>query len=305
MGNNFMKPAAIIMLLLTLIFSQSCGMKKMATNVIGKIATDGMVALEGEEDVSFARQTAPSLIKTLEVLSYGNPEDTTSLVLLSQSYGQYAFGFLEEDMLADSSNTGSLEKTKTQADLFYRRGRDFGIKALSRDKSMRAAMNAPFPEFKKAVGRQNKKKISALFWTAFNWANTLNLNLDDPQAIADLPRIEALIDRVIELDPDFYYGSAHALKGVIAAMRPKMLGGDPELSAREFDKAFKDAPDYLMTRVLRAQYLARQMQDASAFRTLLTDVLEADAAALPAQRLANELAKRRARLLLAAEKKLF
>jgi hypothetical protein len=88
-------------------------------------------------------------------------------------------------------------------------------------------------------------------------------------------------------------------------MRPKMFGGDPDLAAKEFDEANRVAPDYLMTNVLRAQYLARQMRDVDAFRRLLSQTIEADATAIPKQRLSNELAKRRARLLLSAEKKLF
>ena len=147
--------------------------------------------------------------------------------------------------------------------------------------------------------------MPALFWTSFNWASYLNLHLDDPATIADLPRIEAMIDRVIELDPGFYYGSAHAFKGVIAAMRPKMLGGKPELAEGEFKAAMAAAPDYLMTRVLFAQYFARQQQNAELFRSELDEVAAADAAKLPAQRLANELAKRRAKLLIGMQKKLF
>lgn len=282
-----------------------CGMKKMATHVIGSVATDGMVELEGEEDVAFARESSPALIKTLEVLRHGNPGDEKSLVLLSQSYGQYAFGFLEEDLLAFRGNDAEFSKARTRADLFYKRGRDYGIAALSTRGGMFAAFKSPLPDFKRAVERLGKNAVPALFWTAFNWASYLNLHLDDPSSVIDLPRIQVMIDRVLELDPGFYHGSAHSIKGVIAAMRPKMLGGDPELAQREFKEAIDVTPHYLMTRVLYAQYYARQMRDVALFKTLLAYVLEADAAILSEQRLANELAKRRARILLSMEKTLF
>lgn len=282
----------------------SCGMKKMATNVLGKVATEGIVAVEGEEDIAFAREAAPALIKTLEVFRQGNPRDVRSNVLLAQSYGQFAFGFLEEDMMRHPAGSSEFSAARSRADLFYHRGKEFGVAALSA-RGLGKALAAPIPDFKRAVSRLGRKDVPALFWTAFNWANSLNLHLDDPAAIADLPRIEAMIDRVLAVDPDFYFGSAHAFKGVIASMRPKMLGGDPELAEREFKAAMLSSPNYLMTKVLYAQYYARQALDQALFRSTLGEVAGADAAEPRDARLANGLAKRRAQLLLGMQKKLF
>lgn len=292
-------------LLLFLLIQPACGMKKMTTDVIGKISSDGMAAIESEQDVDLVRESLPSLIKTLEVLRYGNTKDARTLTLLSKAYGTYAFGFLEEDLLVLPEKDPSYGAARARADLFYDRGKEFGIAALISDSGMRKAFDKPFPEFKRAVQRLGKKHVSALFWTAFNWANWLNLHRDDPSAVVDLPRIQAMAERTIELDPNFYYGSAHALIGVIAASRPKTLGGDPELADKEFHKAMEIAPNYLMTSVLYALYYTRQMNDAALFQKTLLKVESADAAALNEQRLANELAKRRAKILLGLEKKLF
>lgn len=282
-----------------------CGLKKMTTNAIGRVATDGIVAVEGEEDITLARSTVLPLIKTLEVLHHGNPRDLRSLVLLSQSYGEYAFGFLEEDILREWNNEKKFLEAKSQADLFYRRGRDYGMRALSTSGTRGNAFSLPVADFKKTVTKLGKKYVPALFWTAFNWAGFLNMHLDDPEAVADVPRIEAMVDRVIALDSGFYYGSARALKGVMAAIRPKMLGGSPEVSEREFREAMRIGPNYLMTKILYAQYYARQIQDAALFRRTLLGVEGADATLLPEQRLANELAKRRAKILLTMERKFF
>ena len=297
------KLAAVSLAVLVSLFS-SCSMKGMATNVIGKVASDGMAAVEGEEDVLFARESAPPLIKTLEVLRSGNPRDYRSLVLLSQSYGQYAFGFLEEDMLRLAPESAEYRDARDRADLFYRRGREYGIAALS-VRGMTKAFKSPFPEFKKAVGRLGKRDIPALLWTSFNWANYLNLHLDEPAVIADLARIEAMVDRILELDPGFYCSSARSLKGVILSMKPKMLGGKPEEARAYFEKAMEASPNYLMTKVLFSQYFARSQQDSALFKSSLEEVTGADATAMPEQRLANELAKRRAKLLLGMHKKLF
>lgn len=299
-----MKRISIFGAALLLLVNSGCSVKKITTNTVGKIARDGMIAVEGEEDLILARESAPALIKTIEVLRQGNPKDYNSLVVLSESYGLYAFGFLEEDMLARNKDDAEYVKIRNRADMFYRRGREYGIAALI-GRGMGRAFNSNVQDFKKALDSMGKKDVGGLFWTAFNWANYLNLHLDDPNVIVDLPRIEAMIDRVIAIDPGFYCGSAYTFKGIIESMRPRMLGGNPALADEKFRRAMEIAPDYLMTKVLYAQYYARQMQDVGLFRSTLSDVQSADASKLPAQRLANELAKRRAKLLMDSQKKLF
>ena len=93
-------------------------------------------------------------------------------------------------------------------------------------------------------------------------------------------------------------GAALSFLGAVHASRPPMLGGDPNKAREYFERAADAQPGYLMNKVMEAQYLAVQTQDRSRYKRLLGEVLAADADALPEQRLANELAKRRAALLL-------
>lgn len=301
-----MKPkfTAFLAIFVTLFFLASCSPKKLATKVVGQISTAGMVAVEDEQDVEFARAASPALIKTLEVLRGGNPKDETILALLSKAYGQYAFGFIEEDILSAKDNA-SYEKSKDRADIFYRRGMEFGIASLAQKGYMEKAFKSDFASFQRAVKKLGKNDIAALFWTAFNWANWLNLNLDDPSAIVDVPRIEAMVKRVLEIDPNYNYGSAKAMLAVMEVSRPKMLGGDPKKALALFEEAIKSSPDYLMTKVLFAQYYARSVQDKNLFTSTLEEVTSGDPTKIPSQRLANEMAKRRAAILLNSKQKLF
>jgi len=176
-----MKRIAII-IALALVSGPACGMKKMTTKVIGRVSTDGMVAIESESDVEFAKEAMPALIKTLEVLSYGDPKDPRTLALLAKAYGTYSFGFLEGEMLAAAPGSDARRRAAERVELFYGRGKEYGLRALKR--GMGDALNAPYPKFKKALAGLGKKHVPALFWTAFNWANWLNLNRDDPTAVA-------------------------------------------------------------------------------------------------------------------------
>ena len=53
-----------------------------------------------------------------------------------------------------------------------------------------------------------------------------------------------------------------------------------------------------MNKVMYAEWYLKNINDAASFKAALKEVLEADASLLPSQRLANELAKERAGLLL-------
>ena len=283
-----------------------CSLKKSATTVIGKIATEGTVVVESEQDLDLARSSTPSLIITLEVLSKGNPADKRLSTLLARSYGQYAFGFLEEDLIRYKDvDKSAYQKSYDRADLFYQRGKDYGLLALWAKKDQEKILSLPLDDFKKQLMKFGKKDVPALFWTAFCWGNWINLHRDDPSAFIDLPRVESMISRVMQLDSSYYYGSAHSFLATIAAIRPKMLGGNLDLARDEFEKALGVDNHYLMTKVLYAQFYAIQAQDPGLFEKLLSEVQNADAKLPANQRLANELAKRRATLLIEKKKKFF
>ena len=287
-------------------FVSGCGMKKLTTATIGKIATDGTTVLESEQDLEIAKSSTPTLILTLEVLAKGNPKDRRMLTLLARSYGQYAFGFVEEDMLRYKGvDSAAYQKSLERADLFYKRGKDYGLAALWSKDQQAKVLSLPQDQFEKELGKFGNGRVPSLFWAAFCWGNWINLHRDDPEAFIDVARVEAMIKRVLKLEPSYYYGSAHSFLGSIASSRPAMLGGNQALAQNEFQAALKASDKYLMTKVLYAQYYAVQFQDKALFESLLNEVQNADAKSLPEQRLANELAKRRAQILLGAEKRYF
>jgi len=301
-----MKKTNFFLIVLIAFLFSGCSLKKMTTATIGKIATDGTTVIESEQDLEIAKSSTPTLILTLEVLSKGNPNDRRMLALLARSYGQYAFGFLEEDLLRYKDvDKAAYQKAYDRADLFYKRGKEYGISALWPKKMQQKVLSLPQDAFEKELGKFGKGQVSSLFWAAFCWGNWINLHRDDVEAFAEISRVEAIIKRVLKLNPSYYYGSAHSFLGSLAASRPAMLGGNQKLAEDEFGAALGVNDNYLMTKVLFAQYYAVQYQDRSLYERLLADVQNADVKVLPEQRLANELAKRRAAILIEKEKKYF
>ncbi|MBI4125919.1 MAG: hypothetical protein HY465_00340 [Deltaproteobacteria bacterium] len=297
-----MKRPHFSILISLLLLSASCSLQKAAASAVGGLAWNGQTILEQESDVEAARLNTPPLIASLAVFAENKRDDRHFGALLAKAYGQYAYGFYEEDLLQYSSTDYHYKESLERANRFYERGKAYGLRGLSRKSSFHKALTQPIPDFERSLRSFKKKDVPLLFWTAFCWGGWVNLHRDDPDAIAEFSRVVAMIDRVMELEPTYASGSALSFRAVLDASRPPMLGGNPKRAKELFDQAVAVEPRFLMTKVLFAQYYAVQVQDQKLFVQLLSDVAAADAAAFPEQRLANELAKRRATLLLGKAK---
>ena len=132
------------------------------------------------------------------------------------------------------------------------------------------------------------------------------LSLHNPVAFADVSKIEAVMERVLELDEAFHYAGPHLFMGAFYGSRSKLLGGNPEKSRRHFLKSLQLTSNrFLLSRVLFAKTYAVQIQDKKLFDRQLQEVMQAPADIFPEQRLANEVAKLKARRLLEMSDELF
>lgn len=107
------------------------------------------------------------------------------------------------------------------------------------------------------------------------------------------------MQRVLELDEYYFNGGPHLFMGFAYGSRPPMFGGNPAKSKEHFEKALAAYKRrFLLGLVLYAQSYAVQNQDKPLFESLLNEVLTTSADVFPEQRLANELAKLKAKWML-------
>lgn len=294
-------------LILALMSFSACGFKKVATKTTAQVFYDASPTIDQEADVELAQQSLLGFLKILEGFYVQNPKDPVVLLLLARSYAGYAYGFTENDILQyKDSDPEKYAKAETRAKRFYERAKRYGLELLSLSPSLAKGLESSPDDFAAALQKQNKADVENLFWAGFAWGNYLNFHKDSVEAIASAPKIEMLMQRVIELDPDYYYGGAYTFMGAYYASRPKLLGGDPQRAQQNFAKAKAVTQGKnLMAPVAEAQFYAVQIQDRSLYKSLLQGVLNADAATLPEIRLMNELAKIRAQTLLEKESVFF
>jgi hypothetical protein len=161
-------------------------------------------------------------------------------------------------------------------------------------------MEKPYDEFAAAIVSLKAGDVPLLYATGTAWAGWIQANSGDWNAIASLPKVKALMTRVIELDETYSYGEGHLYLGVFATLLPPALGGKPEEGRVHFERAIQlSAGRDLIAKVEYARRYARITYDRPLHDRLLKEVLDADAVA-PGLTLSNVLAQRQARELLAS-----
>ncbi len=273
-------------------------------NILAGPAESQGAAFEEMGDYEAAARKAPGDLGLLDSLMGVVADHSGMNAIAAKNYGGYAFGFVEP--VAGPLDTPDPEAV-AKAKAWYVRGRDAGLKALRRLSAFVAAEAADMESFNAALQGFSREDVPGMFWTAYNWGQLIMLSKDEPELVAELPRVLALIDRVKELDPGYYHGSAHAFEMVNAASRPQLLGGQPEVALAAHARAVavdgltaEGGPAKFMTHdVMFAQFYAVQIQDPELFKKTLQQVLDTPADVLPSARLANVIAKRRAQVLLA------
>ena len=265
----------------------------IAVNTVGSIVDEGFSAFTEETDLPFVEQALPGNIKLLEVMLKNNPTNEKLLTLTSEGYSSYALAFLED-------------KDPVRAREFYLRGKEFAMRILEQDDDLARALAGSADQLKAALAKRNASIVPEAFWTAFGWGNYIYLSLQNPDAIADLPRAEALMQFVAEKDSTFYYAGADLFLGTLYGSRPKIFGGDPVISKQHFDRALRITHGkFLLAYVYEARSYAVQTQDQQLFEQLLNTVDSTSVDVLPEFRLANAIAKEKSKIWRAKEQDLF
>ena len=282
-----------VALLLACVQLGGCSTGQLIARGAAPLIDNGMVVMNRETDLGIARASIPPNLKMIEALLLADPGNADYQLQAAMGFYGYAAGFVEDD-------------DPERATALYRRAMDHAMAALAAQGMKAAVLTGDSADFDAALARLDVRAVPALFWTASSWGKWIERQLDEPARLAELPRVEALMRRVLALDETYYHGGAHLFFGVYYGGRAPMFGGDFARAARHFDRAAKITHNrLLLIDVYRAQYLFRQMGDRAAFHAALTRVIDAPGASEPDLNLANAIAKRKARRLLAEEDTLF
>jgi hypothetical protein len=270
-----------------------CSIQTIALRTMSGILDNGMAAFNEESDFQLAHEALGSNLKLIEALIKSDPENEQFLVFAAEGYQGYGLAFCEDD---------SLERAR----MFYLRGKYYGLRALKNNSKFAAVVDGNLEDFQAALQTFSKDDVPALFWTAFNWGSYINITRTDVEALGEISKVTALVQRAAELDSSYYHGGAYLFFATMKGSVPKVLGGQPEEAKVLFEKCLSiNGGKFLMTQLYYAKTVAVALQDQPLFESLLKQIEDAPLDILPEARFANVVAKEKARKLLARENDLF
>jgi len=260
-------------------------MKSIVVSSLGGFLDDAFIAVNEESDLQIAERSIASNLKLLDAMLKTKPNDEHLLLLASQGYAGYALGFVEDE-------------NQFRAKELYLRAKNYAQKILLEKKSFQNGLDGSVENFQTALNQSSSDDVPAIFWTALSWGSYAYLDLTNPDAIASLPKIEAMMKFVAEHDSTYYFSGANFFLGALYGSRPAMLGGDMNKSKQYFESALRiNKGKFLLTQFYYAKYYAVQTQNQELFEQLLSTVENSSLDIFPEQKLTNAIAKKKAAIL--------
>lgn len=260
--------------------------------LVGSMAADTLSnAILNADDPALVRSGVPAYLLLVDGLIHRNPRDARLLAGGAQLFALYGSRF-------EPDGERAVELTA--------KGKGYGERAMCIAHAPACRWSGlAHPDFVFALEAVPRRDVDALYAYAVSWLSYLDATSEDWSAVAELPWVEAALERVLALEETYGNGAVHGYLGTLNALRPPALGGRPEVAKAHFERAIElsDGSD-LVVKVEYARRYARLMFDQELHDRLLEDVLRAPAEA-PGLTLFNVLAKQEAEELLESSKEYF
>lgn len=272
-------------------FLFSCStLERQGVKATGPFLVDTVDKLMQTSSAKLTKEGLPGMLLLVDALAQFAPKDTRLLTLCAQAYTSYA-------LFVEDSNPAFAEE-------LYRIGRDRGLQALENSKPFKKAKGAN--RILEATPHVGPEYLATLTWTGVAWGQLLNLKKADSVSLMDMPYVMALIQRSQQIDDRYFYGLSHLFYAALYSSLPELLGGGPKKAIKEF-RAARDVTSgkFLLVDVFYARYYLTLFKKEDAFEGVLRRVLGTDPNILPEARLVNDLAKQKAKWMLAHQKEYF
>lgn len=282
-----------------------CSVKRMAVNKLGDALASGGTTFASDDDPELIKQAVPFSLKLMESLLAESPRHKGLLFATSSGFTQYGYAFVQQDAdELEDTDFAAAEALRARAKRLYLRARGYGLRGL--ESAHPGFTNALSTDPGVAVARMKKQDVPQLYWTAAAWGAAIALAKDDPEMVAEIPQMEALIDRAAQLDESWGEGAIHGFL-INYEMSRQGASGDPAERARKhFERAVElSRGQQAGPFVSFAEAVSVEAQDVKQFDELLARALAINPDDQPETRLVNLIMQRRARWLLSKKEDLF
>jgi len=294
-----------LLLLAVGLLASGCSVKRFAVNKLGDALAGGGTTFASDDDPELIKSAVPFSLKLMESLLDESPSHRGLLLATASGFTQYGYAFVEQE--ADEIEAADLDRAealRVRAKRLYLRARSYGLRGL--EVAHKGFTNQLAANPRAAVATLKKRDVAQAYWTAAAWGAAISLGKDDPALVAEIPQMEALIDRALALDEAFAAGAIQSFLISYEPSRQGVTGDAAERARKHFERAIEltqGAQVGPFVAYVEAVCVARQ--DVKQFDALLTRALAINADAHPETRLVNLVMQRRARWLLSKRDDLF
>jgi hypothetical protein len=260
------------------------GCASLVSNATIGMAENLSMAILNQDDPETVRDGAPAYLLMMDSFVEGSPENTGMLAAAAELYAAYGIVFVDDAERARRLTGRSLKYSR---------------QAMCADnKSTCGIWEQPFDVFSAGLEATRKDDAQTLFTVGLSWLAYIQANQDDWSALAALPKAEAVLLRVQQIDPEWRAADREHYLAVLNTIRPPALGGQFDKGRQHYERAIEltDGRN-LGIKVDFARYYARTLYDRDLHDDLLKSVVESDPN-YPGLTLFNTLAQREARTLL-------
>jgi predicted anti-sigma-YlaC factor YlaD len=297
--------ATLTMLCLT--FGAGCG--GFVNNQLADTLSSPGKTYARDDDPDLVRGAVPFILKTMEQVHENVPRHKALAEALARTCTSFAVAFIgnDADRLAEKDMAAARDLYQRQKRLALR-GYRYGLIGLevaipgsrkifesgSRDERVNILKNA------------QKDHVGLLYWTAASLGSAISADKNDMKMVGQLPLVEQMMARALELDEGYDDGSLHEFYIAWWAAKPKAEGGGPDKARQSLEKARAHSQNKKLAPLVSfAESVSVDSQNKAEFVKLLEEVVAFDVDSAPDFRLTNVLSQRRAKWLLSRTSDLF
>ena len=202
-----------------------CGLTLLAFAACAPINIgDGLSkAILNQDDPDTVRDGAPSYLLLADSFIESRPKDISMLMAGGKLNAVYVSLFVE------SPDRAIRMATKAQR---------YGQRALClRNDEGCGLGDLPYDQFMIALGGFGKGDVPALYVFVVTWLVRVQAGKGGWAGMAELPKIEAVLERIVALDQDYENGNPQLYLGILNSLRPPSLGGNPAKGRDYFEQA--------------------------------------------------------------------
>ncbi len=300
-----MKQLLVVVVCVTALFGAGCSIRRVAVNKLGNALAGSGSTFSADDDPELVKSAAPFSLKLMESLLNESPRHRGLLLATASGFTEYAYAFVQQDAdEMDEKDVKVAADLRLRARRLYLRGRNYGLRGLELDHPGLGKALADNP--REAVKTITRKDVPLLYWSAVSWAGAISVSKNSPDLVADVPKVEALIDRALALDEAFDHGAIHSFLITYEMSRREGQGDAATRSRQHFARAMELSGGQMAGPLVSlAESVSLQQQNLAEFNSLLGRALAINADAKPEWRLNNLVMQRRARWLMSRADELF